>query len=393
MDDKGEIISSYEVDENLVLQIWTKGLSPRLVIFNKTQNKKKFIRLNWLENLDRTLSIKGKKRGSIINYTLSNLLSPLQRILSEYAVYTPFKTYLWRFSVTLERVLHAPAIVFDKSEFSLLPEEKRSRIWISDLTGEEKGSGFFRPFFPLNERENKTVSEKGLLFVENRCGIDDLVRTGALRKLNGANIARWYRPVRIMAAAILLGFSYCGEDGAEFTDEIWRAGQLEKPLSFKIGDPRLKSLGRKFVGYVRHMEKLSDITVWASLDSDKDLLGDGYTRKRRVDFPAGLLGNIDTVVTFFEREDGMMALGYKPKLKRSMGSGAGFYYASPPQKSQEKQELIYTLPIFLYKKALLDDSLGGAADDYFTVGQLTSAKMFEAWCDSLIPYIAYFVSM
>ena len=213
MDDKGEIISSYDVDENLTLQMWTKGFSPRLVVFNKNQNKKKFIRLNWLEDLDRKLSIKGKKRGSIINYTLSDLLPHLQRILSEYAVYTSFKTYLWRFAVTLERVLHAPAIVFNENEFSLLPEEKRSRLWIADLTGENKGEGFFRPFFPLSESEKATLSEEGLPFIEDRCGVDDLLKSGVIRRLNGASALRWHKPMRIMASAMLLGFSYCEEDG------------------------------------------------------------------------------------------------------------------------------------------------------------------------------------
>ncbi|MDR1977391.1 MAG: hypothetical protein LBQ42_01520 [Synergistaceae bacterium] len=393
MDDKGEIVSSYEVDENLTLQIWTKGFSPRLVVFNKNQNKKKYIRLNWLEDLDRKLSIKGRKRGSAINYTLSDLLPHMQRILSEYAVYTTFKTYLWRFSVTLEKVLHAPAIVFDKNEFSLLSEEKRCRLWIADLTGEKKGDGFFRPFFPLDEREKGTISEEGLSFVETRCSVEDLLKTGAVRKLNGANIARWHHPVRIVAAAMLLGFSFCGEDGSEFTDELWHAGNLEKPLSFKIGDPRLKGLGRKFVGYVRHIGMLDKMEVRASLDSDKDLQAEGYVRKRRVDFPAGLLGNVDTSVTFFGREDGMMALGCKPKVKLAQGSGTGLYYASPPQKSQEKRELTYAFPAVLYERALSLDAFGGALDDYFTVGQLASAKIFEAWCNSLIPYISYFTGI
>jgi hypothetical protein len=393
MDDKGEIVSSYEVDENLTLQIWTKGFSPRLVVFNKNQNKKKYIRLNWLEDLDRKLSIKGHKRGSIINYTLSDLLSPIQRILSEYAVYTTFKTYLWRFAVTLEKVLHAPAIVFDKNEFSLLSEEKRCRLWIADLTGDKKGDGFFRPFFPLEEKEERIISKEGLPFVESRCGVEDLIKTGVVRKLNGANISRWHYPVRIVAAAMLLGFSFCGEDGSEFSDELWHAGNLEKPLSFKIGDSRLKGLGRKFVGYVRHIEMLDKMTVWASLDSDKDLQADGYVRKRRIDFPAGLLGNVDTVVTFFGREDGMAGLGCKPKIKLSQGSGAGLYYASPPQKSQEKQELIYVFPESIYERALAQNAFGGSTDDYFTVGQLTSAKVFEAWCNSLIPYISYFTGI
>ena len=390
MDDKGQIISSCDVDENLALQMWTKGTTPRLVILNKNQNKKKFTRLGWLEDQDRKLSIKGKQRGSIINYPLTDLLPYMQRILSEYAVYTSFKTYLWQFTVTFERVLHAPAIVFDKKELALLPEEKRTRLWISDLTGEERGAGYFRPFFSLDENEKATLGEC-LPFTENRCNVDDLVKTGAIRKLNGANLTRWNRPLRVVTAAMLLGFSFCGEDGSEFTDSLWDAGNFEKPLSFKISDPRLRGLGRKFVGYLRHFAMLGDITVWASLESEKDLLDDDYTRRRRIDFPAGLLGPGESSVTFFEREDdGMMALACKPKMRSSRGSGSGLYYASPPQKSQEKQELVYTFPKTLYERAVSNDSFGGAADDYFTVGQIASAKMFEAWCGSLLPYIAYF---
>ena len=391
MDDRGEIVSSCDVDENLALQIWTKGTSPRVVVFNKNQNKKKFIRPSWFEDLDRKLSIKGKKRFSTVDYALADLLPTMQRILSEYSVYTPFKPNLWRFSVTLERVLHAPAIVFDKNEFSLLPEEKRARLWIADLTGEVKGEGEFRAFFPLTDGEEATLSNTDLNFKGSQCGVDDLFRVGAIRKLNGANMARWYRPVRVMAAAMLMGFSYCEEDGSEFTDELWRAGNFEKPLSFKISDPRLMGLGRKFVGYVRHMEMLRHIAVRASFDSDKELQEEGYARKRRLQFPPMTLGRGDTSVTFFERGDGMMALGCKPKIRSSRGGGGGgLYYVSPPQKSAEKQELIYTFPVEFYERALKLDAFGGAADDYFTIVQLTSAKIFEAWCDNLTPYISYF---
>ena len=393
MDDKGEIVSSCDVDENIALQIWTKGTSPRVVVFNKNQNKKKLIRLSWFEDLDRKLSIKGKKRYSTVDYALSDLLPTMQRILSEYAVYSPFKPHLWRFAVTLERVLHAPAIVFDKNEFSFMPEEKRGRLWIADLTGDVKGEGGFHPFFPLSDAERATLLDAELTFTESRCGVDDLFKTGAIRKLNGAAMARWYRPVRIMAAAMLMGFSFCEEDGSEFTDELWRAGNFEKPLSFKISDPRLMGLGRKYVGYVRHSDMLSHIEVRASLDSDKELQDEGYVRKRRVQFPPGILGRTDTSVTFFERE-GTMALGCKPKTRSSYtGGGGGLYYASPPQKSAEKRELIYMFPTTLYERALALDAFDGAADDFFTIGQLAGAKIFQAWCENLAPYISYFAGM
>jgi hypothetical protein len=393
MDDKGEIISSHEVDENLALQIWTKGLSPRLVVLNKNQNKKKYIQLRWLEDLNRTLSIKGKKRSEVVHYTLSDLLPAMQRILAEYAVYTSFKTYLWRFSLTLEKVLHAPAVIFNKSEFSMLKEDKRSRLWIADFTSEDRKQGFFRPFFSLTEREKAKIPDEGLPITEDHCNVDDLFKTGAIRKLNGAYPLRWNQPVRIMAAAMLLGFSYCEEDGSEFTDEIWRAGNFDKPLSFKFGDPRLKGLERKFVGYVRNVESLDNILVRAALDSDKELQESGYGRTRRIDFPAGLMGTGDTTVTFFTREDGMMALGCKPKIKRSPASGGGLYYAAPPQKSQEKQELIYTFPTTVYERARELDSIKGTPDDYFSVGQLVSAKIFEAWSNNLMPYINYFAGL
>ncbi|MDR1731984.1 MAG: hypothetical protein LBR61_07805 [Synergistaceae bacterium] len=406
MNDKGEIVSSYTIDENLELQIWTKGLSPRLVVFNKNQNKRKLIPLRWLEDRDRKLSVKGKARGASEEYTLADLLSPLQRILAEYAVYTPFRAVHWRFSMVLEKALHTPVTVLNKSEFSMLAEDKRARLWLSDLTDEnrEKGTGFFRPFFPVSEGELRAFPkpEEGegaepsapkIPFTENRCSTEDLLRTGVVRALDGLNIRRWYRPVRIMAAAMLLGFSFCEEDGSEFCDEIWHAANDNKPLDLKIGDPRLKGLGRKFTGYARHMDVLDKISVWASMDSEKELLDGGYGRKRRIDFPMGFLGDVDSVVTFFDREDGHMALACKPKVQRATGGSGGLFYASPPQKSQEKQELIYTFPQEVYEKALADDAFGGANDDYFTVLQLTSAKVFEAWCETLTPYIAWFTGI
>jgi hypothetical protein len=407
MDDKGEIVSFCEVDENLTLQIWTKGLSPRLGVFNKNQNRRKLVPLRWIEDPERKLSVKGKGRGLTVDYLLSDLLPQLQRILSEYAVYTPFRACHWKFSIVLEKVLHTPAIVLNESEFSLLPEEKRSRLWIVDLTGGEKRNGFFRPFFPLSGRERSAFpgftqparapspgeSFVGLPFEENRYSTEDLFRTGVIRRLNGASLPRWYRPVRIMAAAMLLGFSFCEEDGSAFCDEIWRAANHNKPLDFRFNDSRLKGLTRKFVGYVRHIDALDKIEVRASLDCEKDLQCEGYLRKRRIDFPVGLLGSVETAVTFFDRGDGMMALGCRPKIRTSGSGNGGLFYASPPQKSQEKRELIYTFPRELYEAALAQDAFGGPADDYFTVGQLASAKIFEAWCNTLSPYIAWFTGI
>jgi hypothetical protein len=370
MDDKGEILSSCDVDENVTLQIWTKGMSPRLVVFNKSQNSRKMIRLNWLENPERKLSLKGKKRGESVEYRLADLLPHVQRILAEYAVYSSFKPRLWKFAGTLERMLHTPAIVSEKGELFLLTEEKRSCLWLADLTDGRKKEGNFRPFFPLTEKERGVLSEEGVPFAENRRSLDDLLKTGVVRKLASALPARWHDPLHVMAAGMLLGFSFCEEDGEDFVDDLWRE-EAGAPLILRIGDLRLKGLDRRFVGYVRHFGALEGLTCRETSDSDSELLDGGYTRKRRIQFSAGILGDVAYSVTFFEHTGGTSALGCRP-LSATL---------------RHKGELVYVFPTSLYEKALTDDSLGGTADDYFTVAQLTSAKRFETWMRNVVPYV------
>jgi hypothetical protein len=206
--------------------------------------------------------------------------------------------------------------------------------------------------------------------------VDDLFKTGVLRKLANALPVRWHRPLHVMAAGMLLGFSFCEEDGNDFVDDLWDEDS-GKPLILKNGDPNLKGLDRRFVSYVRHFAALDDLTRRESSDSDKELLDGEFTRKRRIRFPIGLLGDVEYSVTFFEHADGTSALGCKPLS------------ATP----RHKGELIYTFPTSLYEKALLDDSMGGSPDDYFTVAQLTSAKRFQIWMQNVVPYIGSFAGL
>ena len=366
MDDKGEILSSCDVDENISLQIWTKGFAPRLVVFNKNHNSRKLIRLSWLENLERKLSVKGKKRGQSVEYSLADLLPCTQRIISEYGVYTPFRPRLWKLVGTLEKVFHTPAIVSDKGELAMLSEDKRSCLWLADFSGEKKNDGSFRPFFPLSENEKNVFPEGGLPTGKNQRGADDLFKTGITRKLAVQNPNRWHKPVRVMGAAMLLAFSFCDEDGSEFADEFW-----SDDVSIKIDDRRLCGLGRKFTGYARHFEALKEIEMRTAHDSDKELMEAGYTRKRRVEFQERAFGDVAYSVTFFESDDGVMALGCKPRAATI----------------RHKGELIFTMPASVYAQALIDDSLAGATDDYFTVTQLILAKSFERWSNSVVTYI------
>ena len=387
MDDKGEIVSSCDVDENIALQVWTKGLSPRLVVFNKNKNSRKLIRFSWMENRDRKLAVKGKKRTESFSYEIADLVPILQRILSEYAVYTAFRPRLWKFSVDLEKVLHAPEIVTDKGELNLLSEERRSSLWIADFTEEDKKTGSFRPFFPLSPEEEQALSAKLEIRNDERTA-DHLLKTGAVRQLAGARPARWHSPVRIVATAMLLGFSFCQADGSDFVDLLWRGEEPPKmpgtpqpaepeKVSFTLRDPRLVGLGYKLSAFIRHFDAVDRIEERISMDSDKELQEQGYERKRRLTFPDGTLGDVSYSVTFFDGEQGRMALGCKPRAATL----------------RHKGELIYSFPTEVYEQALLHDTLGGPADDFFSVTQLAWARQFRNWYDNVALYVSSFAGL
>lgn len=386
MDDKGEIVSSCDIDENIALQIWTKGLSPRLVVLNKNKNARKLIHLSWLEKRDRKLSVKGQKRGESSVYEIGAFLPALQRILSEYAVYTAFRPKLWKFAMDLERVLHVPEVVTDRGELNLLSEDKRSALWVADLSGEDKKKGEFRPFFPVSPEEREALSAP-LEIKDNARSVEDLLKTGAVRRLAHANPARWHSPLRITAAAMLLGFSFCEADGSEMVDLFWRGegdsaqNVLRRSgaggVSFGLRDPRLMGMGRKLVAFIRHFEAAKAIELRTSLDSDKELLDQGCVRKHRLAFQDGTIGDVSYAVTFFDDEKGRMALGCKPKAATLRHEG----------------ELIYVFPVEVYERALLHDTLGGPTDDFFTVTQLVWARQFRDWYDSVAPYVSSFAGL
>lgn len=383
MDDKGEIVSSCDVDENVALQMWTKGRAPRLVIFNKNKGSKKLIKLGWVEKRDRKLSVGTEKRGASKEYCINDFEPVINRIVSEYAVYANFRGRLWKFAMELERTAHTPEVVTDKGELMMLSEAKRSSLWIADCTGPNRKEGVFRPFFPASEAE--TTPEDKLAITEGNRSVDALVKTGGILKLAKARPARWFNPIRIAAAAMLLGFTYCGADGGDFTDELWGDGDGKKkeadihlPKNCSIRDPRLAGLGVKMLAYMRHADAVGEIAEIYSSDSDKDLIDQGFGRTRRLEFPANTIGDVAYKVTMFDdAERGLTAFGCKPQSATQRHSG----------------DLVYRIPTEVYKAALAHDTMGGSEDDYFTITQVIWASQFDEWQQNVAPYIKSFAGL
>ena len=116
MDDKGQIVASADVDDNLALQVWTKDHTPRLVIFNKNKNTKKLIHFSWVEKRDRKLTINGAKRGQTIAYSVDGFEPALRQIFMEYAQadHQRFLQKLKMFVGVFDRIVHSPELITNK---------------------------------------------------------------------------------------------------------------------------------------------------------------------------------------------------------------------------------------------------------------------------------------
>lgn len=390
MEEQGRIISTCNIDDNLALQIWTRGKTPRLSIFNRNKNSRKLIHIAWVEKRDRTLTINAKGGGNA-SYVVQDFEPAIQKILAEYALRTNFKVKYFTLVIDLEKALHHPELISSPADLALMTEDKRSSLWLADCSGDDKKVGVFRPFFPVSDAEKTAMPDNKLKILgTNARGVEALIKNNVIADLKKANPERWHNTIRVTAAAMLLGFSYCGGDGTKTADALWAAGEKPKNLNpnvtvlkapvkkLTIHDTGLAKLGHKLSAYIRHFYYIDKVNIEYIPDSEKELQERGYERSRRVDFAAGTLGDVPYRVTFFSSESqGMTALGCAPRMQTSRHTG----------------HMVIIVPTEIYQQALTNDTITGSEDEFFTLTRLLWAKQYKDWYQSIMPYVKSFAGL
>ncbi|MBQ7193275.1 MAG: hypothetical protein IJR98_02765 [Synergistaceae bacterium] len=390
MEEQGKIISSCDIDSNLALQIWTRGKTPRLSILNKAKNSRKLIHIAWVEKRSRTLSISGKKPGENINYTVSDFEPAINKILTEYFARTNFKLKFYKLVIDLEKAIHRPELAVSKSDFAMMTDDRRSSLWVADCSDGDRNTGYFRPFFPLAPAEVLPEESLRISSLQMR-STEGLFKLGAVDILKQANPERWHNTVRVTAAAMLLGFSYCGADGSKTADILWTAGEKPKNINPNISvtkapvkkislhDPDLMRLGHKLTAYIRHCYKLNNVEISYVDDSEKTLSDAGFSRTRRLDFNTGTIGDVPYRVTFYENElEGMTAFGCNPRM----------------QTAKHRGDMIIMVPSIIFSDAMSDDTMGSASgNEFFTITRLLWAKQFGEWYENLKTYVQGFAGL
>ena len=392
MEEQGKIISSCDIDSNLALQIWTRGKTPRLSILNKCKNSRKLIHIAWIEKRTRTLVISGKKQGENITYNVADFEPAVVKILTEYFARTNFKLKYFKMVIDLEKAIHHPEPVSNKADFAMMTDDRRSSLWVADCTGEDRNTGIFRPFFPMTPEEAELLTEdRRIISNIHMRSTEGLFKLGLPELLKKANPERWHNTLRVTAAAMMLGFSYCGADGIKTSDYFWTAG--EKPVNLNpnvtvlkapvkklsIHDAELMRLGHKFTAYLRHCYKLGDVNIDYADDSGRELQEAGFSRTRRMDFNTGTLGDVPYRVTFYvHEEEGLTAFGCNPRM----------------QTARHRGDMVIMIPTKVFTQAMNDDTMGGSStNEFYTITRLLWAKQFGEWYRNIKPYVRKFAGL
>jgi hypothetical protein len=376
MSDLENIISTRSVDEKLTLGIWAKDGAPRLLIENnakKTGSKRRFIHLSWIEKEDRKLTMSGEKRNETHNYEIQQLEPTIKHILEEYSVYSKYKMVYWKTLTLLSHMVEAPVNVIDPAEMALMTEKKRCYLWVCDKK-KNRSEGFYRPFFPMGEDEqNVFPSPEGIPFSGEQKGIEYFSKTGILRKLMGVNPTRWYRPLQIAAAAMLLNFSFCGANGGDTAELLWH-DRVDDPIVLKPDDPKMVQLGERINLYIRHFNAIKDIKYEEGVyDSVAELQKREYVRKKRFNLHVGAIGDVEYTATFFEKDNEPIVFTCVPQSATA----------------RHDKDIVYHIPHDIFLKAKKDNTLDKEnLDEIYTLASLIKAKQCNDWLER----IAFFVS-
>lgn len=371
--ENGTILCSKEVDDVLALQVWRGSGAPRLGIYNRAKERMKPVRFSWLEDDGRLLKMK-HRRGQTFEYGMDVLDESVRDLVRELSKNLPFRSLCLKTTVLLQDMAMEPRIVMDKKDFALLPESKRKSLWLTDIS-EGKDDGVFLPCFSIYEGEDaffEKNDQERFVDIPRGGDIRDIRRTGIVAKLVSVEPGRWYMPFQIASVGIILGFSLFGHDGIDLADFLW--GSLSQKRLAQIGedlDGQAKVDASKtsafLVSMVRHWPYGGKLSYRDHHDSDGLLKEEGFSRKRRFDVPAGQIGDISYVITFYEDEHGKVALGCKGNGRTSMHDG----------------EMVFVTDHHSYDLALKADACGSNPDELYTIVSLIKAWRASRWCDRI----------
>ncbi len=372
-----QVLAYERVDEFLALSLALGNKGPHCVIENLTTEKKKAVRLSWVES-GKGLQIKSGK-GDLRSYDADAVFRASRSLVAQILALAPVKERLRRVFNLLLGAIHEPRSVIRERDFRVLSEDRRRGLWLACFP-ETGVPGVLRPCFSAREGEQDLLLSRGsdhgdpwgfgFDLEPGERGLGPLKRYGMVASLVKARPQRWFFPIVVAATALLAGLSdwSAEEEGAPLT-LLWRplmAGNAPDP---EESTHLISAAGRLLEGlrlYIRHFDRRGDLTRRELLDADEAIKGEGYGRRERFEDSSGALGKLLYTVSRYVRDDGGGALVCHVK---------GPTY--PP-----KEDVVLSFGPGVYEDALREDSCGSLEDGRFTALNLFRVAQMSQWLET-----------
>lgn len=369
-----QVLAYERVDEFLALSLALGGKGPHCVIENLTTEKKKSVRLSWVES-GKGLQIKTGK-GELRSYDADAVFGASRSLMSQLLALPSVKERLRRVFNLLLGAVHEPRSVIRERDFRVLSEDRRRGLWLACFA-ETGAPGVLRPCFSAQDGEKDLLLSLGSDHGEpwgfgfdldpGERGLGPVKRHGVVAALVKARPQRWFFPIVVAATALLAGLSdWSAEEEGTALSLSW------KPLMVGyVPDPEenarlVAAAARLLEGlrlYIRHFDRREALMRREMLEGDEALKEEGYGRRERFEDSSGALGKLLYTVSRYVRDDGGGALVCHVK-------GPTF----PP-----KEDVVLSFGSGVYEDALREDSCGSLEDGRFTMLNLFRITQMHQW--------------
>lgn len=370
------IIAEDVVDEGLSLLLARGGGVPRLGIYNRVLDKKKYIHMSWAESSERSLHVK-TGRVSSVDYPMELIHASVCRLITKAEQDLAIKALTWKGVQILGDLLHMPKAVRSEGECMLIPDAKKETLWLAYTPFSQPWR--VRPCF------FETPEERNILDASRKEGtpwsgipLEDSVLPPTMRsckvgkELQNTNSERWSSLLFPVAKAAVLGFSeWAPESAHPFGDALWNFPQKENARSPE-NLLELQQSGRyllsRLIAYLRLYPILDNFQIAQPADSVKH--SEEMLLKKKERHEMNISGRLFTVTRYHD-EASLTAFGLIPK-SRLPGELDRFYSMGDEQ----------------WESCLEVCSLGGQRDPQYTVSSIIRALETRSWFNRIDPFVA-----
>ncbi len=368
-------IAQYDVDDDLALLLAKRDGTPRLGIYNRSNDKKKYVALSWVEGAERSLKIKVGR--STKEYSMDSILESVAHLISFGQQALSLDTVAWRGVQLLGDLLHMPRTARSEADLKLIAENKRDTLWYAFTPRQEEWR--VRPCFVETDAERTALGAyarpegpwpEPSIPIANDALPATMRNASFVKDLALANSGRWTAFLLPVSRALLLGFSdWSHDEERSFGDQLWKrlpTRDYRTEETLRTMAERGKPFLQRITAYIRLCPLLENLADEMVSDAAKTADEGGFKKRDRFDLPSPEHLGRRYRVTRYEGENESAAFGI-----------------TPDSRLPGEQDRFLRMAAADWEACLDACSLGGEREPQYACFSLLSAHAVRKWYERI----------